>query len=66
MLSLLQVTVGFGDITPQTVAESLFTAFIMIVGVVISCSTIANLTNVSYSSHSLQCQYENKACRRTG
>ena len=56
MLSLLQVTVGFGDITPQTVAESLFTAFIMIVGVVISCSTIANLTNVSYSSHSSQCQ----------
>ena len=46
------VTVGFGDITPPFPGESsgvaietIYTALVMYIGVIISCSTIGNLTN---------------------
>ena len=42
---ITMVTVGFGDVIPYTIAETLFTAFIMVVGAIIACMTIANLTN---------------------
>ena len=55
------VTVGFGDIIPTaTIAETMFTALTMYIGVVISCSTIGNLTNVVANMDSASAAYNRK------
>lgn len=45
------ITVGFGDITPQTRTETVVCIFSMYAGMSVSCLAIANLTNLVMSSN---------------
>ena len=41
---ITMVTVGFGDIVPKSIPETVFTVFTMYLGVFITCSIIGNNT----------------------
>ena len=56
---ITQVTTGFGDIVPaNTIAETLFTVGAMYAGVLVTCSAVANLTNLIAGIDSRGFKYE--------
>ena len=56
---ITQVTTGFGDIVPASnIPETLYTVFAMYAGVVVTCSAVANLTNLIAGIDSRRLLYE--------
>ena len=60
---ITMVTVGFGDIVPVTINETIYTVFTMYIGVVFTCAFIGNLTNLVANLDAAEAEFQMKMVR---
>ena len=57
---ITMTTVGFGEIVPVTIPETLFTLVVVYLGMIFSCASIANITTMMYDADQADISFQQR------